>query len=143
MSEEERELSFEELEDKFASSYSEVFDESSFMDEGELEVLITKEEKEAKARWADLHALQAEYPDARDFLTDVLIALIGARPTPVQYDIMDFLQRGILANSQFTGEQHIARIQTSVHEHRRDSRLLLTIDDTPLHRCRSAIARQQ
>jgi len=46
------ELSFEELEAKYAESYSEVFDKSTFMDEGELEVLLTKEEKEAKARWA-------------------------------------------------------------------------------------------
>lgn len=46
-----RELSFEELESKYAESYSEVFDKSTFMDEGELEVLLTKEEKEAQARW--------------------------------------------------------------------------------------------
>lgn len=47
-----RELSFEELEAVHAESYSEVFDESTFMDECELEVLLTKEEKEAQARWA-------------------------------------------------------------------------------------------
>lgn len=64
-----RELSFDELEAAYAKSYEEVFDKSSFMDESELEVLLTKEEKEAKARWADLHALQAKYPDARDFLS--------------------------------------------------------------------------
>lgn len=86
--------SFEELEAAHAKSYDEVFAEDSFMDEAEIEVLLSKEEKEAKARWKDLHALQAEYPDARDFLTDVLQALIGARPTEIQYDIMDFLQRG-------------------------------------------------
>ena len=87
-------LSFEELEARFAKSYDDVFDERTFMDDDELGALLSKEEKEAKARWADLHALQQEYPDARDFLTDVLQALLGVRPTEVQYDIMDFLQRG-------------------------------------------------
>ncbi len=67
--------SFEELEAVHTKSYEEVFDEASFMDEAEIKVLLTKEEKEAEARWRDLHALQAEYPDARDFLTDVLQSL--------------------------------------------------------------------
>lgn len=92
--EQDRERSFEELEAKYAESYQEMFDENSYMDEAEIDVLLSKEEKEAQARWQDLHALQQEYPDARDFLTDVLQALIGARPTDIQYDIMDFLQRG-------------------------------------------------
>jgi len=61
------EVTYEELEAAHAKSYAEVFAEDSFMDTAELDVLLTKEEKEAQARWQDLHALQEEYPDARDF----------------------------------------------------------------------------
>lgn len=75
--------------------YTEVFGEHTFMDEALLTDLLSKEEKEAAERWADLKALQREYPDARDFLTDVLKALIGVTPTDIQYDIMDYLQRGV------------------------------------------------
>jgi len=64
------EVTYEELEAAHAKSYAEVFAEGSFMDEAELDVLITKEEIEAKAQWADLHAMQAEYPAARAFLKD-------------------------------------------------------------------------
>jgi len=75
--------------------YLEVFGEHTFMDEALLTDLLSKEEKEAAERWDDLKALQREYPDARDFLTDVLKALIGVTPTDIQYDIMDYLQRGV------------------------------------------------
>lgn len=47
-----KDVSFEELEAVYAKSYEEVFDENTFMDEAELEVLLTKEEKEAQARLA-------------------------------------------------------------------------------------------
>ncbi len=46
-----REPTFEELEAKYAESYQEMFDESSYMDEAEIDVLLSKEEKEAQARW--------------------------------------------------------------------------------------------
>lgn len=64
------EVTYEGLEAAHAESYAEVFAEDSFMDTAELDVLLTKKKKEAKALWADLHALQAEYPDARAFLKD-------------------------------------------------------------------------
>lgn len=44
------EASFGELAAAHAKSYAEVFDETSFMDEAEIDVLLSKEEKEAKAR---------------------------------------------------------------------------------------------
>ncbi|MBU1040211.1 MAG: hypothetical protein KKF77_03815 [Proteobacteria bacterium] len=47
-----KDVSFEELEAVYAKSYEEVFDENTFTDEVELDVLLTKEEKEAQARWA-------------------------------------------------------------------------------------------
>lgn len=76
------------------TNYEDLFGEHTFMDASELADLLTKEEKEAQARWQDLRALQEEYKDARDFLTDVLNQLLGVAPTDIQYDIMDFLQRG-------------------------------------------------
>jgi len=45
-----REASFGELEAAHTKSYAEVFDETSFMDEAEIDVLLSKKEKEAKAR---------------------------------------------------------------------------------------------
>jgi hypothetical protein len=80
--------------DPETDDYTEVFGEHTFMDDALLFDLLSKEEKEAAERWDDLRALQREYPDARDFLTDVLKALIGVTPTDIQYDIMDYLQRG-------------------------------------------------
>lgn len=56
-------------------SYEDIFGEHTFMDASELAELLTKEEKEAQSRWNDLRALQEEYKDARDFLTDVLQSL--------------------------------------------------------------------
>lgn len=50
--------------------------------------------RELDRRWGDLKALAEFYADARDFLTDVLRRLIGATPTPMQYDIMAYLQYG-------------------------------------------------
>ena len=55
--------------------------------------------------------------------------------------IVDFLKRHVRTDCQLTCEQHVARIQTGIHEHRRNARLLLAIDDAPLHRCSPAITR--
>lgn len=71
-----------------------IFAPSTFMDAGELDEILTKEDKEAQARWADLLVLQTEYRDARDFLTDVLQTLLGVKPTEIQYDMMHYLQHG-------------------------------------------------
>jgi len=71
-----------------------IFDPATFMDEGELSEILTKEGKEAQARWADLLVLQTEYQDARDFLTDVLQTILGVSPTEIQYDMMHYLQHG-------------------------------------------------
>lgn len=86
--------SLEELEESLNRKYEEVFAPESFMDDSELTTLLTLEEKEAEARWSDLRALQDEYRDFRDFMTDCFQALIGVKPTEVQYDIGLFLQNG-------------------------------------------------
>lgn len=56
---------------------------------------------------------------------------------------MDLLERRVRANRELCLEQHVARIEAGVHEHRRNARLLLAVDDAPLHRRRTAVARQE
>lgn len=50
--------------------------------------------EQSLARWADLHKLQAAYPEFADFWWDVLNALTGFECSPMQRDICEFMQYG-------------------------------------------------